>query len=64
MIEEQRVFIFGDQLTMCPFCGSRSEILLDLFHTLKQTQLHQCPNLTCGSQFIMIKDEELETELI
>lgn len=36
------VIIRSDQPTTCPFCGARTDIILDLGHTVEGTQIHQC----------------------
>jgi hypothetical protein len=47
------VYIFSDQPTTCPQCGTRTEITLDLFETPEQTQSHKCPSPKCGFEFVM-----------
>jgi hypothetical protein len=39
-------FIKTEQPTICPFCGNRTEIILDLSHTSQETQIHQCLSST------------------
>ena len=46
-------FIRTEQPTTCPFCGNRTEILLDLSHTLEQTQIHKC--LSNGYKHIFVE---------
>ena len=52
------VFIFNDQPTNCPICGLRTEIILDLYDTIEQTQFHQCLNDKCKFEFVMQKDDK------
>lgn len=58
MINYSEVFIFSDQPTTSPKCGSRTEITLDLYKTPEQTQHHKCLSANCGFKFIMQKDVE------
>ncbi len=46
------VFFRTDQPTTCPKCGNRTEILLDLSHTLNETQLHECLSVNCKKIFV------------
>ncbi len=50
------VFVRTDQPTTCPFCGNRTEIILDLSHTIDQTQIHQCLNVKDYHTFIEVTD--------
>ena len=45
---------------ICPKCGVRSEIVLDLSHTKDRTQIHYCPNDNCKYEFVMQYDEDFE----
>ena len=56
MIDYFKVYIFNDQPTTCPKCGSRTEITLDLFETQEQTQHHNCLSVNCKFEFVMQKD--------
>lgn len=55
-----KVFLYSDQPTTCPKCGSRTEIIFDLSHSINQSQVHQC--LTCKSEFVMQSDTEFIAE--
>lgn len=57
-------FLSTDQPQTCPSCGLRTEILADLSHTTSQIQIHQCPDLMCGFQFVVFSEEEQELFLI
>jgi hypothetical protein len=59
MIYLQQVYTFSDQPTTCPQCGTRTEIIVDLFETPEQTQHHKCPAQKCGFEFIMENGGEL-----
>ncbi len=48
------VFLYTDQPTTCPKCGSRTEIILDLSHSKNHTQVHQCHK--CNCEFVMQSD--------
>lgn len=50
------VFIFTDQPTTCPKCGTRTDITLDLFLTSEKTQHHICLSAKCNFEFIMQND--------
>ena len=60
MINYSYVYIYSDQPATCPLCGARSEIISDLSHTKKMTQIHKCPDSNCAYEFIMQYDEEFE----
>ena len=54
------IYIYGDQPTTCPKCGSRTEIIFDLAPSNNQSQVHQC--LTCKTEFVMQSDTEFIVE--
>lgn len=56
MIDYSEVYVFTDQPTTCPKCGSRTEIILDLIETPEQTQLHKCLTVNCSFKFVMQND--------
>jgi hypothetical protein len=56
MINFQEVLIINDQPVICPKCGTRTDVILDLSHTKNQTQIHQCINERCAHLFIVEKD--------
>ena len=58
------IFIYSDQATTCPYCGANSEIILNLSHTMDQTQIHKCMNLKCEQEFVMQHDEEFNNEAL
>ncbi|WP_111610197.1 ogr/Delta-like zinc finger family protein [Algoriphagus yeomjeoni] len=51
-------FLSSDQPTTCPHCGLRTEIISDQSHTNSQIQIHQCPDTSCGFQFVVTNDVE------
>jgi len=50
MISNLDVFIGGDQPSTCSKCGSRVDIVLDMSHTINNTQVCKCPG--CGFEFM------------
>jgi len=56
------VYIYSDQPTTCPKCGSRNEIIRSLSDTM-QTQLPKCNFKNCNYEFVMQEDTEISTEL-
>lgn len=60
MIDYKDVFIYSDQPTTCPKCQWRSEIIMDMAHTNKGTEIHLCINPACHFEFIMQQDSDFE----
>lgn len=60
MINCADVYIYSDQPTTCPLCGSCTDIMMDLGHTNSQTQIHKCFNEKCKYEFIMQYDEDFD----
>jgi hypothetical protein len=58
MVNYLEVYIFSNQPTTCPKCGSRSDIILDLSHTNSKIEIHQCLFQNCNYEFIMQFDED------
>jgi hypothetical protein len=56
MIDYTEVYVFTDQITTCPICGSRTEIFLDLTETQEQTQHHKCLAANCSFEFVIQND--------
>lgn len=57
MLDFSEVTIYSDQPTVCPKCGIRTEIMLDLSHTDDQTQIHKCLAENCGFEFVVQNEE-------
>jgi hypothetical protein len=57
MIDYSNVYIYTDQPTTCPVCGSRTEITIDLNDSLEQTQHHRCFSSDCNYEFVMQRDD-------
>ena len=60
MVDFSDIYIFSDQPPICPKCGLRSEIILDLSHTSKMTQVHKCLNRQCEHEFVMQYDSDFD----
>jgi len=56
MINFSDVYLYTDQPTTCPQCGSRTNIILDLSHTIRQTQIHKCVFKNCRFEFVLQVD--------
>lgn len=52
MIDFREVIAYNDQPVTCPDCGNRTETILDLSHTLEQTQIHKCLSKNCLNEFV------------
>lgn len=50
------IFIYSDQPTTCPNCGSRSEIISESLGIPEHTQYHKCLSINCNFEFIMQND--------
>lgn len=48
----------SEDIPTCPYCGSRTEIILDFSHTKNSTQVHQCLATNCKSKFVIVSDSE------
>lgn len=49
------IFFMGDQPTVCPFCGNRTEIIIELYDLLQKFQIHKCLSIHCN--YIFIEEE-------
>jgi hypothetical protein len=58
MIDFKEVTTYNEQPVTCQDCGNRTEIILDLSHTIEQTQIHKCLSQNCLSEFVTQKDSE------
>lgn len=54
----KEVIVRNEQITTCPICGSRTDIILDLSHTLEETQIHECLSKNCKYLFVEITDND------
>ena len=63
MTETKNVFfMMTDQPSTCPYCGSRTEIISDLFHTNLKAQVNKCFSEKCISIFVEVEDAEFLRE--
>lgn len=58
----KNVFMMSDQPTTCPYCGNRTEIISDLFHTNLKAQVNKCYSIKCKSLFVEVEDVEFLNE--
>jgi len=59
MVNYNDVIICSEQPQTCPICGARTEIILDLWQTLNQSQIHECLNFNCKNQFVVEAGKEI-----
>lgn len=64
MVDFSEVYIFSDQPTTCPKCGTRSEMILNFAHTINKTEVHLCPDNNCSYEFVMQYDEDFDNGLL
>jgi hypothetical protein len=53
MVDFENVYLYSDQPTTCPKCGSRTDIIMDLSHSTDQTQVHKCLAHECEYEFVI-----------
>ncbi len=58
MLNFNEIITYNDQPLTCPSCGNRTEIVLDLSHTIEQTQIHKCLSHMCECKFVTQKDSQ------
>ncbi len=58
MVNFNDVIIYNDQPVTCPECGNRTEIILDLFNTYEQMQIHKCLSINCEKEFVTQEENE------
>jgi len=51
MIDFQKDYELSDQPTICPKCGTRTEIILELKLKTKGVQIHRCLGINCTFEF-------------
>jgi hypothetical protein len=59
MSDYSEVYIYTDQPTACPKCGTRTSIIQDFYHTPERTQQHKCPSENCSFEFDIQIDAEI-----
>ncbi len=56
MQEMKEVYTYSDQPVTCPNCGSRTEIMIDLYYLPEKAQVHRCLDEKCNSKFVTQED--------
>lgn len=56
-LPQLETYYYSDQPTTCPKCGSRTDLLLDMSHTMSVVQVEEC--LGCGERFVF--QSEIDT---
>lgn len=46
-------YYYTDQQTRCPKCGARTDVVLDMSHTMRVVQVEEC--IRCGERFVFQK---------
>lgn len=59
----QIVFLMNYQPATCPYCGSRTDIILNLSHSMAKTQIHECPDKKCKTIFVLEDHDEFNLEM-
>lgn len=57
-VDFNNLFLMNEDITTCPNCGSRTDIILDLSHTKDSTQVHKCLALDCLMEFVFVSDSD------
>lgn len=57
-MDSHEVYLYSDQPTTCPICGTRTDIKLELLNTPELTQYHKCLSSLCNFEFVMQNDIE------
>ena len=50
--------LMTDQPTTCPFCGARTDIISDLYHTNLKLQINECLDVSCKHVFLEIDEQK------
>ena len=59
-INFNNLYLMSKDIPTCPYCGSRTEIVLDFSHTKDATQVHQCLSHDCKLEFVLVSDSNSE----
>jgi hypothetical protein len=54
MIDFLNIYLQRDQPMTCPKCGTRTDFILDLPHTINKTQVHKCLSSNCQYEFATV----------
>ena len=52
----KEIIVYNEQPVTCPYCGNRTEIILDLSHTIEQIQIHKCLSERYQHKFVTQRD--------
>lgn len=56
MLSFKEVYTYNDQPVTCPYCGNRTEIILDFSFLTEGTQIHRCLSKDCFTEFVTQED--------
>ncbi len=56
MINFNEIYLYTDQPFVCPKCGCRTDVILDLSHTAERIQVEKCLSINCSGEFVIQKD--------
>ena len=56
--------VLANQPATCKSCGARSEIIFDMQHTRDLTQVHKCLSELCQKEFVMVQDDDINTDFL
>ena len=59
----ETIWLNGDQPTTCPYCGSRTNVIFNLMHSIRNTVVEKCLNEKCGFEFAT-ETETIEIEYL
>lgn len=61
-LDWQTIFLFQDQPMLCPYCQSRTDIVVDMYHTRRGYQIHECLRASCRFLFLCEQDSDYDEE--
>ena len=50
-------YLMNDQPTTCPFCGARTDIISDFYHTNLKLFINECLDIKCKHVFLEVEPE-------
>jgi hypothetical protein len=48
----EMIWLTGDQPITCPYCGSRTDVVFNLTHSIRNTVVEKCLNEKCKFEFV------------
>lgn len=57
-LDWQTIFLSQDQPMECPYCQIRTDIVVDMCHTKRGYQIHECLNPSCRFFFLCEEDDD------